>query len=129
MDGKSTTILKHIGMMKEDELEVFVDVLDDKVGPSVVEDKALTLLPPVALPPHSRSNVGVETMLLAGEAHRETSIVTSVHGLKSSTRRKTQQNCELETSFNLWRRFSKSSCEDSSKQGSSSVLPSFASPQ
>lgn len=42
MDGKSITILKHIGMIEEDELEVFVDVLDDKVGPGVVEDKALT---------------------------------------------------------------------------------------
>lgn len=42
MNDKSTTILKHIGMMEEDELEVFVEVLDDKVGPSVVEDKVLT---------------------------------------------------------------------------------------
>jgi hypothetical protein len=42
MNGKSTTILKHIGMMEENELEVFVEVLDDKVGPSVVEDKAFT---------------------------------------------------------------------------------------
>lgn len=34
MEGKSITILKHIGMMEEDEVDVFVDALDAKVGPT-----------------------------------------------------------------------------------------------
>lgn len=55
MDGESTTILKHIEMMEEDELEIFVDVLDGKVGPTsptptgVEYDSAFTTLPPIAL--------------------------------------------------------------------------------
>ena len=65
-------------------LGFFVDALDDKVGPtsptppSVVEDGAHTLLMPIALPPHSRSDASVEIILVAGGARQEMSKVMSV---------------------------------------------------
>lgn len=59
MEGWSTSILRHIGMAEEDELEVFVDALDDKsiltsmTLPCTMDDNAMTLLSPNRLHPIS----------------------------------------------------------------------------
>lgn len=90
-EGRSTSIPKYIGMVEEDELEVFVDVLDDKFGPNsptplgAMGDRALTLFPSFVWHSHNQSNANVETLLLEGGAHQETSKVMSVWGMKSST--------------------------------------------
>lgn len=126
--------LESIGMVEEDELEVFVDALDDMSGPTssspsgVLEDRGRTFLPPNSLHPHhSQSNVSVESFLLEGEVHIETSKVTSARGMKSVVWKNTQQNSKVVFNFNLWRSFSMSSSEDTSEQGSGNILPSFAS--
>lgn len=51
MEGQSVSILRDVGMVEEDELEVFVDALDDRsiltfmTLHGATEDNVMTLLP------------------------------------------------------------------------------------
>lgn len=76
----STSILKHIGLMEED-LEIFVDVVDNRFAPTLPGakyDRALNTLP---TPTWSLGSV--EALIIVGGACCELSKVASVWGMKS----------------------------------------------
>lgn len=131
--GCLASTLKHIGLIEEEDLKVFMDVVDDRstptspLPPSATDERALSLLPSNIMHEPTRSSRSVEVLTLTGGACQELSKAMSVRGMKSSTCKKTQHRREVVPSFNLWRNFSRSSSKDTSEFGLENILPSSAS--
>lgn len=89
-EGCLASILKYIGLMEEEDLEVFVDDVDDKFAPTsptlpgAKDDRALMLIPPNIVPTPTWSSGNAEALILERGACRNLSKVASVRGVKSS---------------------------------------------
>lgn len=65
----------------------------------------------------------VESILVEGSVRNGYPKATNVRIMKSSTWRKTQQDGEVASFFDLWNIFSMSSFKDASGNGTSNILP------
>jgi hypothetical protein len=130
-EGHSTSILQHIGLIEEDDQEVFVDALDDRPTPIsptplMIEENIVSSLTDGITPTTSSQRLKEPTR--NGEDRRNLK-AASVRGLKSSARRKTQQGGEEAPSFNLWRGFNRTTEEETSNHGSGTIPLPFTSTQ
>ena len=117
-EGHSTSILQHIGLIEDGDQDVFGDALDDRPTPIsptplMIEERIVPSLIVGITPTTSSQRLTKPTK--NKEDHRNLKAV-SVRGLKSSARRKTQQGGEEAPSFNLWRKFSRTTEEQCFKQ-------------
>ena len=103
-EGYSTFILKHIGIIEEDDQEVFVDTLDDRptpVSPNSLrakESKMLSLTTDIT--PVSFSHRTKDPTTIREVCH-DLNKVVSAQGMKSSALRKIQQGNLVALNFNL----------------------------
>lgn len=119
-EGCSTSILKHIGIMEEDDLEVFVDVLNDRpvtLSPTPLrneESRTLSLTSNFTLLAFTKNTKRVEDPTVITNDCHDLNMVSKHPGNKSFARRKTQQGNAEVPSFNLWRSFKRTTKEDTS---------------
>lgn len=130
-EGHSTSILQHIGLIEEDDQEVFVDALDDRSTPIsptplMIEENIVPSLTVGITPTTSSQRLTESTK--NGDDRRNLK-AASVRGLKSSARRKTQQGGEEAPSFNMWRGFNRTTEEETSNHGSGTIPLPFTSTQ
>ena len=93
------SIIKHIGIMDEDDLEVFDNALDDRLvstspTPSRIEDWTLILNLKNTLSTSTHDTKNMEDHWMFDDGRCEVKKIVSIWEMKSFAQRKTQQCCK-----------------------------------